>query len=399
MKILCVHNYYGSSAPSGENTVFENEAELLQSRGNKVARFHRNSDEIRTRGLFGAFKGALSTPWNPISFFAIRHEVARFMPDVVHVHNTFPLLSPSIFYGIGQKAARVLTLHNYRLYCPAAIPMRNGRICTECMDRRSSLQAICYRCYRDSHIATAPLALSVSLHRRIGTWMRQVDAFIALTEFQKNIMINAGLPSERVHIKPNFYAGNPNPIAWDKRSSYVIFAGRLSIEKGVKDLLKAWIIWGESAPELRILGDGPLMDTLKKLAMASPGQRIQFLGQMSSIAAERQIAGAKLLVLPSICYEGFPMTIREAFAYGTPVAVTDIGPLPSIVNDGVSGLVFKPHDPASLLDKLRSAWKTPMLLERLGAGAYNEFVKHYNEKKNYEKLIEIYLAAISNRIM
>jgi glycosyltransferase involved in cell wall biosynthesis len=397
LKILCVHNYYGSSAPSGENIVFETETELLKRHGHEVVNFLRHSDEIRARGVIGTVHGALSTPWNPWSAAAIRHEVDCFRPDVVHVHNTFPLLSPAIFHTIGHRAARVLTLHNYRLFCPAAIPMRAGRVCTECLDRKSSWPALRHGCYRGRRLATAPLAFSVSLHRRIGTWARHVDAFIALSEFQQKLMVEAGLPSDRVHVKPNFFAGHPQPSPWGQRGKYVVFAGRLSIEKGVEGLIRAWLKWGESAPELRILGDGPLRESLQKMASSLPGVRIRFLGQLPAVVAERQIAEAQLLVLPSVCFEGFPMVIREAFAYGTPAAVSDIGPLPSIVRDGVSGVVFGAGDTESLFHTVSGAWATPGLLETLGEGARAEFATLYNENANYDMLMAIYAAAMDRR--
>ncbi len=397
MKILCVHNYYGSSAPSGENIVFETEAALLERREHEVMKFLRHSDDIRGGGIFGTVRGGLSTPWNPWSAAAIRREVERFQPEVVHVHNTFPLLSPAVFRAIGRRAARVLTLHNYRLFCPAAIPMRAGRACTECLDRKSAWPALRHGCYRGSRLATTPLAFSVALHRLVGTWTRHVDAFIALSSFQQKLMVEAGLPRDRVHVKPNFYAGNPQPCPWAQRGRYVVFVGRLSIEKGVEDLVRAWLKWGASAPELRILGDGPLRESLQKLAFSLPGLQIRFLGQLPAVDAERQIGEAQLLVLPSICFEGFPMVIREAFAYGTPAAVSDIGPLPSIVKDGVSGVVFPPLDPGSLCLRVRSAWTTPGLLESLGARARAAFDGHYNEDSNYEMLMRIYSTALARR--
>lgn len=374
--------------------VFETEMELLQCRDHDVAVFLRHSDDIRARGICGKIQGALFAPWNPWSVSAIRREVARCNPDVVHVHNTFPLLSPAIFRSIGRGAARVLTLHNYRLFCPAAIPLRDGATCTECLDRKSSWPALKYGCYRRSRLATAPLALSVALHRRIGTWSHYVDAFIVLTEFQKKVMADAGLPSDRIYVKPNFYAGNPRPYVWAERGNYVVFVGRLSVEKGVGDLIRAWIRWGTEAPELRIIGDGPLRDPLQQLASTSSAH-IRFLGQLPSADAERQIAEAKLLVLPSVWFEGFPMVIREAFAYGTPVAVSNIGPLPSIVKDGVNGVVFKPSDTESLLRTVCSVWKTSGSLERLGEGARREFDIRYNANANYDILMQIYARALA----
>jgi len=391
MRVLLVHNFYGSTAPSGENKAFEAEKSLLRSQGHTVAEFTRHSDEVRAKGAVGAIQGALATPWNPKMGRALANVVEEFKPDVVHAHNTFPLISPAIFHAIGSLAARVLTLHNYRLLCPAAIPMRAGKVCTRCLDRRSSLPALWHGCYRGSRAATLPLALNVALHRAVGTWTKQVDAFIALSDFQRKRMSEAGLPAHKVHVKPNFYPGSPLVVQWNAREPYVVFAGRLGAEKGVLTLLRAWKSWGTGAPELRMVGDGELRKDLEQMAEGLP---VRFLGQLGSADAQAQIAAARLLILPSEWFEGFPMVIREAFAFGTPAAVSNIGPLPSIVKHGANGVVFDAANPHSLLNEVRKVWESRDFLERLGLGARADFEAKYTEEANYAMLMEIYKEAI-----
>jgi len=394
MKILLVHNFYGSAAPSGENMVFEAEKSLLQKNGHDVALFTRHSDEIRNNSFAGMLRGAIATPWNFKMAIAIKKAIADFSPDVIHAHNTFPLISPSIFYAIGKKVARVLTLHNYRLFCPAAIPLRNGKVCIECIENKTVWPSIRYGCYRNSRLATLPLAVSVALHRMLGTWTKHVDAFITLSDFQRTLMASAGLPDERIYVKPNFYPGKPSVVPWGKRGEYVVFVGRLSVEKGVNSLLRAWRLWGIEAPALKLVGAGELRTELEKMVSGLP---VQFIGQVGSSEAQAHIANARLLVLPSECFEGFPMVIREAFAFGTPVAVSNIGPLPSIVQHGKNGVVFEPENPQSLLNTVRTAWETPSLLEELGAGARAEFESQYNEDVNYRSLMDIYEKTIARK--
>jgi len=395
MRILLVHNFYGSSAPSGESQVYETEKDMLQSRGHDLAEFTRHSDEIRGRGAWGAIKGAAATPWSPWAARDIRQAVAHFRPDVVHVHNTFPLISPSIFHALaGMGVSRVLTLHNYRLFCPAAILMRAGHVCADCLTRRSVLPALQHGCYRGSRLATLPLATNVALHRLLGTWTKQVEVFIALTEFQRERVIQAGLPADLVHVKPNFYPGNPAIVPWADRKASVVFAGRLTAEKGVLVLVRAWLIWGASAPELRIVGEGGLRVELERLAATAPDVPIRFLGQLGGAAAQDEIARASLLVLPSECFEGFPMVVREAFAFGTPAAVSNIGPLPSIVRQGDNGVLFAPGEPQSLLAAVRMVWETAGELERLAAGARRSFETLYTEEANYRILMAIYAQAM-----
>lgn len=391
MKILLAHNLYSSEVPSGENQVLFAEHALLLRNGNQVERFSRSNDEIKNNGIKGKILGAVSTPWNPSMARAIRNKVENTQPDVVHVHNTFPLISPAIFHSIGKRAARVLTLHNYRLFCPAAVPMRNGKVCMECIDKKSPMPAMAHACYRNSRLATLPLVINVGLHRMIGTWRSHVDAFICLSDFQRELMIEAGLPRERVHVKPNFYPGMPSVTPWSERIPYVVFAGRLAPEKGVINLLRAWQAWGAAAPELRLVGDGELRPELERMAT---GLSVRFLGQLPADRAQAEIANACLQILPSEWFEGFPMVVREAFAFGTPAAVSRIGPLPSIVTHGKSGIVFQPANPQSLLQEVRSAWETPGLLERLGQGARAEFESKYTEDANYATLKGIYRQAI-----
>lgn len=391
MKILLAHNYYSSAIPSGENQVCLAEKRMLQRHGNEVVEFYRSNNEIIGKGVVGKLKGAMSTPWNPSMAKAIRSQVDRYQPDIVHAHNTFPLLSPAIFHAIGKRAARVLTLHNYRLFCPAAIPMREGKVCTECLDKRSALPSLIHGCYRNSRIATLPLALSVELHRSLGTWKDQIDAFIVLSGFQRDVMVEAGLPKRKVYVKPNFYSGNPKVVAWSQRQPYVVFVGRLTAEKGVINLLRAWQEWGAGAPELHMVGEGDLRPELERMAVGLP---IRFLGQVSAEEAQAEIAGAQLQILPSEWFETFGLAVIEAFAHGTPSAVSNIAALPSLVEHGKCGIVFEPANPDSLLQEVRRAWETPGLLQRLGEQARAEFESNYTEEANYSSLKEIYEEAI-----
>lgn len=372
----------------------DSELRMLRDHGHEVCIADKHSDTIRQRGISGSVIGGLSTPWNAIAQRQLRRLIEAYQPDVVHVHNSFPLWSPAVFYAIPKGVARVMTLHNYRLFCAAGVPVRNGKICTLCLDRRGSFPALKYGCYRDSRIATAPLAVSVALHRTLRTWQRKIDRFITLTQFQKNDMDAAGLPVERIRVKPNFYPGNPVPVQWEKRHRQIVFVGRLSREKGVDILLDAWKQWGTHAPELIVVGDGPDRASLESSARSSIGNRISFRGLLSSEEAQRVIAESRLLVVPSTCYEGFPMVIREAFAFGTPVAASKIGALPSIVREEVNGVVFTPGDCQSLLRVLKTIWANEERLQHLSEGARREFESFYTEDQNYRLLMEIYTEAI-----
>jgi hypothetical protein len=203
MKVLLVHNFYGSSAPSGENTAFLAEADLLRQQGHTVIEFTRHSDTLRQQGPVGSVRGALSTPWNPFNLYRLRRTIERERPHIMHVHNTFPLLSPSVFYAAKDSGtATVMTIHNYRVFCAAAVPMRDGLPCSACLDRKAVFPALTNGCYRGSRLATVPLALKIALHRALGTWNNKIDALIALTQFQRATLVEAGLPEDSVYVKP-----------------------------------------------------------------------------------------------------------------------------------------------------------------------------------------------------
>jgi glycosyltransferase involved in cell wall biosynthesis len=394
MRILLVHNFYGSEAPSGENVVYQAERDLLVRRGHVVREVTRHSDAIRHDGLIGLVKGGIRTPWSCEARHGVADALKEFQPQIMHVHNTFPLLSPSVFYAASRGPATILTLHNYRLCCAAGVPMKDGIPCTLCLDRRSVVPALRYGCYRGSRLATVPLAASIALHRLLQTWTRRVTVFIALSEFQKRKMTAAGLPAHRIAVKPNFFPGNPEPIPWAEREDTVVFAGRLTEEKGVRELILAWTRWGPLSPVLEIIGDGPLMPEFRSMVESARSSRIRFTGFLSSSATEERMKRAKLVVLPSKCFEGFPLVVREAFAFGTPVAVSALGPLPEIVNNGVNGVLFRAGDPSSILGEIRKNWMSEGIMTRLSRGSRDSFERLYSEDANYRILMSIYEKAL-----
>lgn len=205
-------------------------------------------------------------------------------------------------------------------------------------------------------------------------------------------MVDAGFPAAKMCTKPNFFPGRPDVVDWGRRDNAVVFVGRLSVEKGLETLVEAWRLWGESAPELRLIGAGPLRD---KLMCAARGACVRFLGQLSSAATHEEIAKAKLLMLPSQCFEAFPMVIPEAFAYGVPVGVSSLGPLPDIVNEGRTGVVFAPRDAQQLLHRVSQSWKDDQDLARMGRAARTVFDAEYSEEVNYRRLMAIYAEVLA----
>ena len=394
MKILLVHNHYSTDAPSGENSVFESEFQLLKSKGHQIETFEKFNDEINTGSALDSILLGMKVPWNTKSLRQIRSLCEKFKPDVIHTHNTFPLISPSIFNFQGAHA-HVFTLHNYRLFCAAGTPLRNGETCTKCIDEKRSTAAIKYDCYRNNKLATLPVAASIEIHRLMKTWQTKVDLFIAMTAFQKKLLTRAGLPENKIAIKPNFVTSPVEIIPFDQRTNDVIFVGRLTDEKGVQDLIDAWNIWGLNAPKLSIVGDGAERDRYNNTSHNNP--RVKFLGMKTKKETMHLISNSKLLILPSRTYETFGLVIAEAFSQKVAVAVSDVGSLQNIAAEGCVAR-FRARSPIDLHQQISKVWNNSELLEKCGLRGHTKYMNEYSAEYNYKKLISLYESAIDNRM-
>lgn len=399
VKILLVHNFYGSTAPSGENTAFVSEASLLRNRGDSIIEFTRHSDELLHQGFYGTVRGALGTVWNPVSLRKLKSALREIRPEIVHVHNTFPILSPSVLYATSElNIPTVMTLHNYRIGCSAATALRKDEPCTLCLDKKSVLPALRYGCYRDNRLATLPVSLMIALHSAKNTWKKNVDAFITLTEFQREKMAQFGIPEASLFVKPQFLENPSEPLPWQQRESKAVFIGRLYAAKGIHILIDSWKKWGKDAAPLEIIGDGPMRNELMIAASKSAAaSTISFLGNLSHAETMRRLSTAKLLILPSLCFEGFPMVVQEAYAYGVPIAASNIGSLPYLIPENRTGALFAPGNAESLLGSVQSLFADDRRLRILSTQARREFDSKYTADKNYDVLMSIYASAAAHR--
>jgi glycosyltransferase involved in cell wall biosynthesis len=402
VRILCVHNYYGSSAPSGENLAYDCDVDLLRERGHDVIQFTVHSDDLLADPLTGRLRGAFTCVWNPLAKARLRALIHAERPDIMHVHNVFPRLSPSIFKAADRtQTATVLTLHNYRIFCAAGTAMRAAAACTLCGDRQSVIPALRYRCYRGALAATVPVAASIALHRSLRTLDRHVDAFIVLTRFQHDFFLSRGLiPGDRVHVRPNFMPGSPCAMDWEEREAKVVYVGRLSDDKGVDVLIAAWKVWGPEAPPLVVIGDGPRRGALERIAnqQIQTGQ-IRFTGKLWAGTAHATLQDARMVVIPSRAFEGFPMVIREALAFGVPIIASDVGALAGIVADSGCGVAVPVGDSAALAHEARTLWNDPQRMRRMAVTAVAEYRKLYSEDAAYAALMKVYETAMARRRM
>jgi glycosyltransferase involved in cell wall biosynthesis len=391
MKILVIHNSY--QEPGGEDVVFEQETALLRSRGHNVITYLRSNAEISTSSLIGKAAVLRATVWSNESHAEILELLQRERPDVVHVHNTLPLISPSVFEACKDAGVPVVqTLHNYRLLCPQANLYRDGAACEECVTG-SLWSAVHHGCYRQSRIGTAAVAAMLAYNRRRGTWTESVDRHIALTEFARTRLIQAGLPDDKVKVKPNFV--DPDPGVRKGIGDYALFVGRLAKEKGFGTLLEAWQSLRCDLP-LWVVGDGPERRQFEQRARDN-SLRVRFLGQLDRREVLRITKASRFLVFPSLCYETFGMAIIEAYACGVPVIASRHGAMREIVEDGVTGLLFHPGNGEDLTEKLGFALRHPEQMAWLGDNGRGEYKRKYTAEINYAQLMEIYAAAMGTQ--
>lgn len=380
MKILIAHNAYQHRG--GEDAVVDAEIALLRSRGHEVEIYRQHNDALNHMSRAAA---AASAIWSRRAASEVDALCGRFAPDVMHVHNTFPLISPSLYWTAARKRLPVIqTLHNFRLLCPQAIFLRDGKVCEDCIGKLP-WRAVTRKCYRESAMQSAVVAGMLATHRALGTYHQRVTRYIALNRFARDKYIEGGLPAKSFRIKPNFVPSTAVP-RWDARDGG-LYVGRLSPEKGLEVLAQATRL--AAGVRVEVIGNGPL-ETLARSAFGDGYLGFRTLDDIMS-----RMAAARFLVLPSICYENSPRTIVEAFASGLPVIASRLGALIDIVQDGVTGLLFEPGNAADLAEKLAWAQSHPAQMARMGQAARAEYEAKYTPERNYDMLVDIYEEAIA----
>ncbi|MEM1212158.1 MAG: glycosyltransferase family 4 protein [Planctomycetota bacterium] len=387
MRVLQCHNYYQQAG--GEDRVVADEHALLTERGHTVERYQVHNDavsEVSRPRLMAR------TVFSRSSYRALRERMRAFEPDVVHVHNTLPMMSPSVYFAARDEGVAVVqTLHNYRMVCPSALCLRDGSVCEACNKKRVKWPAVVHGCYRGSRAASAAVAGMLAVHYTLGTYQRLVHRYIACTAFAKSKVTESGIDPARVMIKPNFLATDLPAGPGD--GGYAMFLGRLSMEKGLDALLTAWERHGQGLPELRVGGDGPMRGRVESVAAAVPN--VTYLGRLSDEAVTREVGGAAALMFPSITFEGMPLTLIESYQLGTPVIGSDLGSMASLIDPGQTGELFTPNDPDAIADATRRFFARPEPDWRAMRDACrHEYETHYTPDSNYKLLIEVYRCAI-----
>jgi len=384
MKILQVHNYYQLSG--GEDTVVAHEKALLEENGHEVITFYKHNDEINDYSFFKKIGLLYSTTWSQDTYNEMMEVIRTNRPNVCHVHNFLPLISPSIYKACKDSNVPVVqTLHNYRLICTNGLFLREGKVCEECLGK-SAYHSVPKKCYRNSYAQTYTVARMIEKNKADRTWTKLVDAYFCFTEFAKSKFIASGLPDEKLIVKPNFVAAPSTEVTENNSSPYLIYVGRLEENKGIHLFME---ISHQLDLPLKIVGEGPMEEQLRGLP------NIELLGKRPHEEVLQLIQHAKALLFPSLCYEGMPMTILEAFAHKTPVIASNLGAMQTIISHQKNGLLFEANSTEELLSFIQLLLENEEISQEIAETAFADFEHNYSRERNYEMLIECYNTVIN----
>lgn len=390
MKILIVHNRYLERG--GEDVVAEAEAALLRQAGHQVDVYSRDNRELAQISTLRAAAGAV---WSRRTHEDVAARCAAFRPDVAHFHNTFPLVSAAAYSAVHRHGGAVVqTVHNFRLLCPQGSFLREEKVCQDCRGRLP-WRGVQRGCYRDSPLMSAVVAAASASARLVGGSLQGVDAYIALTHFGRNVLIDGGLPAARIHVKPNFVEPGAVQPDWEQRSGG-LYVGRLAPEKGVRDLIEAARLLGDGparvcAPRIKVVGGGPLQPEVGAAFGAD------YLGPQAPRAVREIMNAARYLIAPSTCLETFGLAVVEGYAQGLPAIVPSHGGLGELVEHGVTGLHYRPGSVSDLAARIAWAEGHPEEMQNMGRNAYRRYLQRYTPQRNAGLLEDIYREALARR--
>jgi glycosyltransferase involved in cell wall biosynthesis len=396
MRIVVAHNRYRSAAPSGENRVVDTECDALVGHGHEVIRFERHSDEIESWSAARKATLPARVVWNPGPGRDLRSLLASARPDVVHLHNTFPLLSASVLHACRNASVPVVaTIHNYKLACASGDFFRAGSTCHDC-GQGSPLPGLVHGCYRGSRLATAPVALSVGLNQ--PAWRSLVSAYVFISAAQRDLLSGLRLPPERSFVKHNLIPRRLATVT-SAREAMVVYAGRLDEAKGARVLMAAWdrfLAERSSRPGLRLViaGSGPLAGEMTEWAGTRPS--VELTGILERSRCVRLMGKARAVVLPSAWEETFGLTAIEAMAVSTPPIAPAHGSFPELISADTDGMLFTAGDPGALAKAFADAESNPERFLKLGARARETYERRFNPERNLRQLEDIYQYAVNN---
>ncbi|OGV96711.1 hypothetical protein A2W24_04440 [Microgenomates group bacterium RBG_16_45_19] len=402
MKILIVNKFFYPRG--GPETVMFQQMKHLQSLGHEVIPFamqdERNLETEYSRHFvsnvdYHQINGspvknariALKMIYSAEAKQKIERLLDETKPNIAHLHNIYHQISPSILGALNRrKIPVVMTLHDFKLLCPSYSFYRDGHNCEECAGRRF-YRAVQHRCIQDSRLKSLVCALEGYYHRWLGTYLENVNQFIALSRFSQKKFIEYGLPEKKVFSLPNCLD------VWDyipdyKKKGYVLFAGRLNQRYGVFALLEA----ASQLPqiEIRIAGTGEEEEKARKFVEEKQLKNVRFVGQLAPLQLRQSMSESYFMVFPSTVYHNCPMVILESFALGKPVIATNLGSVPELVRNNSTGLLFETRSVRDLVDKLKRLYQDPHKVREYGKNARKLVEEKYSTEKYYPRLLGLY---------
>jgi glycosyltransferase involved in cell wall biosynthesis len=384
MKILFIHDFYQRFG--GEDAVALSEKQLLQEHGEEVIPYTRHNDEIKDYQLGQKLALPGEVIYSRRTNTDLRELVEKHRPDIAYIHNFFPLISPSVYptlRSLGVPSIQVV--HDFRMLCPNGVFYTQGKVCERCK-HGNFLHAVRYRCYRDSYLASAIASSALGLHRLTGG-LDRVDGYICLTEFTRQKLLEVGVASEKLFLKPNFIDASqvrPSPGG----GGYVLFLGRLSAEKGLWTLIRAF----ETLPHLplKIAGTGELEDDLREYVSRKKLRHIELVGFKNGQEKWDLLRGSLFVVIPSEWYETFCLVVLEAYAAGKAVLASRLGSLPYVVEPGETGRLFEAGNADDLAAKASEMMDRADELPLMGRYGRQLAETRYSPEQNYRQLMDIF---------
>lgn len=381
-KILMVHNFY--QIAGGEDTVFKNEVEMLRENGHEVIEYTCSNDELK-KSKIKLLLLPLTTIWSWKTYREVKKIIKAQNVDIVHCHNTFPIISPSVYYAARNRNIPVVqTIHNFRFLCPCGVFYRNGNICEECRIKGNFKPAVKYKCYRNSKLQSFVVSMMLSLHRKLGTY-KKIN-YIFLTEFNKqkfNRLVD--INGKNIFVKPNFVKKIGEVKLPSKIFTSFVFAGRLEESKGIKNLLAQWKEMPDNY-QLHIYGEGPLEQYVKE--EIQDRDNIQYLGFQSHDVIYEDLKKSMAMIFPSLLYEGYPMIIAESMAMGCPVVAIKTGNAGDIVTRSKGGTIYDPDDEYSFSNAIKTVIENNYKLRKKALCYYKDTL---SKDKNYIEQNNIYI--------
>lgn len=383
LRVLMAFSRYRNRG--GEDEAFERDVRLLQDLGIEVHVL--NPEPPETPDVLAKAMAAGNLVWSKSAARSVTDVIRKFRPHLMHVHNTFPSLSASSVFAASREEVPVVhTLHNYRYFCAAATAYRDGETCTDCLGRIVPWPAAKHGCYHDDFLSSAVVGVHVAANRPI--WDRHIDAYVLLTDFQRELLVKAGLDDARTHVRPNFM-DDPGRNEYTS-DDYCLYVGRLSEEKGFDLLLAAMA--GTRHARLRVIGEGPLVQMAER-----SGNNVSYLGRRQHSFVLESMRRSRFVVLPSVCFEVMPLVLLEAMAVSRPAIVNDRGALPGLVGYGRSGAVVRDPTPATWARAIDDLWRNQERRDQMGAAARSRFEDRHTRDAAARSLMSIYEAATHHR--